>query len=142
MRTLKTIACLAVVASSLLAIPSASAIENERGKTYRLTEKHGPWMIMVTSFRNIREEDRKTEGLSAEEAAAELVFELREKGIPAYTYSQDGKVEKIETQDRLGAAATARVKRGINWKNRASPTSITCCMVLKASWTTSIGAVR
>ena len=102
MRTLKTIACLVVVASSLLAIPSAGAIENERGKTYRLTEKHGPWMIMVTSFRTIREEDRKTEGLSAEEAAAELVFELREKGIPAYTYSQDGKVEKIETQDRLG----------------------------------------
>ena len=101
-RTLKTIACLAVVASSLLAVHSASAIENERGKTYRLTEKHGPWMIMVTSFRNIREEDRKTEGLSAEEAAAELVFELREKGIPAYTFSQDGKVEKIETQDRLG----------------------------------------
>lgn len=101
-RTLKSIAYLAVVASALLTVRPAGAIENERGKTYKLTEKHGPWMIMVASFRNIREEDRKTEGLSAERAAAELVFELREKGIPAYAYSQDGKVEKIETHDRMG----------------------------------------
>ena len=101
-RTLKSAAYLAIVASALLAVHPAGAIENERGKTYKLTEKHGPWMIMVASFRNIREEDRKTEGLSAEEAAAELVFELREKGIPAYAYSQDGKVETIETHDRLG----------------------------------------
>ena len=101
-RTLKSLAYLAVISSTLLSVHSAGAIENERGKTYKLTEKHGPWMIMVASFRNIREEDRKAEGLSAEEAASELVFELRDKGIPAYTYSQDGKVEKIATQDRLG----------------------------------------
>ena len=102
MRTLKSVAYLAVVASALLTVRPAGAIENEKGKTYRLTEKHGPWMIMVASFRNIREEGRKTEGLSAEQAAAELVFELREKGIPAYVFSQDGKVESIETYDRLG----------------------------------------
>ena len=101
-RTLKSFAYFAVVASALLTVRPAGAIENERGKTYKLTEKHGPWMIMVASFRNIREEDRKTAGLSAEQAAAELVFELREKGIPAYAYSQDSKVEKIETYDRLG----------------------------------------
>ncbi|MEK6259727.1 MAG: hypothetical protein AABP62_14005 [Planctomycetota bacterium] len=102
MRTLKSVACLAVVASALLVVRPAGAIVNERGKTYKLTDTHGPWMIMVASFRNIRDEDRKTEGLSAEDAAAELVFELREKGIPAYAYSQDGKVETIETHDRLG----------------------------------------
>ena len=102
MRTLKSVAYLAVVASALLTVRPAGAIENEKGKTYKLTEKHGPWMIMVASFRNIREEDRKTEGLSAEQAAAELVFELREKGVPAYAFSQDGKVETIETYDRLG----------------------------------------
>jgi hypothetical protein len=101
-RTLKSVVYFAVVASSLLAVRPAEAIENERGKTYKLTDKHGPWMIMVASFRNIRDEDRKTDGLSAEEAAAEVVFELREKGIPAYAYSQDGRVEKIETYDRLG----------------------------------------
>ena len=102
MRTLKSVAYLAVVASALLVLRPAGAIENERGKNYKLTEKHGPWMIMVTSFRNIRDEDRKTEGLTAEQAAAELVFELRDKGIPAYAYSQDGIVEKIDTYDRLG----------------------------------------
>ena len=105
-RTLKSVAYLAVFASSLLALHPAGAIDNERGKTYKLTDKHGPWMIMVASFRNIRDEDRKTDGLSAEDAAAELVFELREKGIPAYAYSQDGKVEKIETYDRLGRDGT------------------------------------
>ena len=102
MRTLKSTSCIAVFASLSLSICSVEAIENVRGKTYNLTEKHGPWMIMVTSFRNIHEDDRKTEGLSAEQAASELVFELREKGIPAYSFSQDGKVESIETRDRLG----------------------------------------
>ena len=100
-RTLKSVVCLAVVASALLAVRPAGAIENERGKTYKLTEKHGPWMIMVASFRNIREEERKTAGLSAEQAAAELVFELREKGIPAYAYSQDGKVETTRASSPL-----------------------------------------
>lgn len=56
-------------------------------------------MIMVASFRNVPE-DRREKGLSAEEAAAELVFELREKGIPAYTYSQGAVIEHISTVDR------------------------------------------
>jgi len=88
--------CLAVAAAS-----PASAIEAVRGKEYKLTPKHGPWMIMVTSFRDVKDEDRKEKGLSAAEAAAELVFELRSNGIPAYTFAQDGKVEKIDTIDRL-----------------------------------------
>lgn len=101
-RTLKLVACFAVVALSLFMVRTSDAIENVKGKSYKLTEKHGPWMIMVASFRNVYEEDRKTEGLSADQAAAELVYELREKGIPAYAYSQEAKVETIETQDRLG----------------------------------------
>lgn len=76
-----------------------SAIEAVRGKTYSLSKQHGPWMIMVASFRNVPE-DRREEGLSAEEAAAELVFELREKGIPAYTYAQGAVIEHISTVDR------------------------------------------
>lgn len=106
MRTLKSVACLAVIASLCLAARPVGAIDNQRGKTYSLTEKHGPWMIMVASFRNVRDEDQKTDGLTAEQAAAEMVFELREKGIPAYTFSQDGKVETIETRDRLGREDT------------------------------------
>jgi hypothetical protein len=87
---------------SLIAFSTANAIENDRNKDYRLTDKHGPWMVMVATFRDVRDESRKTEGLSAQAAASELVHELREKGIPAYSYSQDAKKESIETFDRLG----------------------------------------
>ncbi|MEX2286082.1 MAG: hypothetical protein WD648_03270 [Planctomycetaceae bacterium] len=66
---------------------STRSIEAERGKQYQLTKEHGPWMIMVANFRSVREEDR-TEGMSPKEAADELVFELRSKGIPAYACSQ------------------------------------------------------
>ncbi|HTN03782.1 MAG TPA: hypothetical protein VL132_17965, partial [Planctomycetaceae bacterium] len=101
MRTLSPLVrCLAICLAVAAASP-ASAIEAVRGKEYKLTPKHGPWMIMVTSFRDVKDEDRKEKGLSAAEAAAELVFELRSNGIPAYTFAQDGKVEKIDTIDRL-----------------------------------------
>ena len=79
-----------------------AAIENNPKKEYRLTEKHGPWMIMVGSFSNVDEMERKKDGLSAEEAARKLVHELREKKIPAYVFSQDDKMESIDTYDRLG----------------------------------------
>jgi len=78
---------------------SASAIEAVRGKTYALSKQHGPWMIMVASFRNVPE-DRRQKGLSAEEAASELVYELREKGIPAYIHGQDAVLGHISTVDR------------------------------------------
>lgn len=102
MRTLKLISLSLIAVTGLLTVAPVDAIENVRGKNYNLTTKHGPWMVMVTSFRNVREEDQRTEGLTAEQAAAELVFELREKGIPAYTFSQDAKRGEIETRDRLG----------------------------------------
>jgi hypothetical protein len=89
-----------VLLSVLVAYPAAG-IEAVRGKNYVLTREHGPWMVMVTSFRNVPK-DRRTEGMTAEEAALELVYELRKMGIPAYTYAQDAVVQKIETVDRLG----------------------------------------
>lgn len=101
-RTLKFLTLGVVAATCLLAVAPAQAIDNVRGKQYQLTPKHGPWMVMVTSFRNVRDADMKTDGLTAEQAAAELVFELREKGIPAYTFSQDAVKSEIDTQDRLG----------------------------------------
>jgi hypothetical protein len=77
------------------------AIEAVRGKSYSLTPQHGPWMVMVASFRDVPEE-RRQEGLTAIEAAQELVHELRVSGVPAYVYAQDSEVEKITTKDRLG----------------------------------------
>lgn len=80
----------------------AGQIEAVKGKQYRLTKEHGPWMIMVASFRDVAEPDRKTKGLSAQEAAEELVYELRVKGIPAYAFSQDAQMGEVKTKDRLG----------------------------------------
>lgn len=85
---------------------SAGQIEAVKGKQYRLTKQHGPWMIMVASFRDVAEPDRKTKGLSAQEAADELVYELRTKGVPAYTFSQDAQKGEIETVDRMGREDT------------------------------------
>ena len=102
MRTHNLIALAVVAATCLQAATPVQAIENVRGKEYHLTPKHGPWMVMVTSFRNVRDEDLKKDGLTAEQAAAELVFELREMGIPAYTFSQDAVKGEIDTKNRLG----------------------------------------
>jgi hypothetical protein len=87
-------ASLAVCSSS-----SANPIEAVRGKHYKLTRRHGPWMIMVASF-NKPPEDRRTEGMTPEQAAEELVYELRHKGIPAYIFQQEEIDGTITTIDR------------------------------------------
>ncbi|HEX6986915.1 MAG TPA: hypothetical protein VF170_16175 [Planctomycetaceae bacterium] len=93
-----------VLAAAALAVPSAAWAQIEkpvRGKKYPLTPAHGPWMIMVASF-NAPPPDQRTEGMTPEQAAEELVFELRSHKIPAYTFALDDKVESVETVDRLG----------------------------------------
>ena len=91
---------------------SAGAIEAVHGKHYVLTKRHGPWMIMVASF-NKPPEFERTEGMSPKEAAEELVYELRKKGIPAYTYEQeeiDGTLTTIDRRTQVERAAKTR-----NW---------------------------
>lgn len=83
-----------------------------RGKKYKLTKQHGPWMIMVASF-STPPPDRLGEGLTPEEAAAELVFELRRSGIPAYAFSQQDIVDNVATTDRLGRE---RMRRYVSQK--------------------------
>lgn len=85
----------------------AAKIEAIPGKNYKLTKQHGPWMVMVASFRDVQDE-RRQDGLTAREAADKLVHELRELGVPAYTFEQEGFTEKIERVDRLG-----RVNEGV-----------------------------
>jgi hypothetical protein len=89
--------------SFFISAPAASAtnIEAVRNKKYRLTKQHGPWMIMVASFHEPPPE-RRIKGLTPEQAADELVYELRSKGIPAYTFSQGDVVQQIDTTDRWG----------------------------------------
>lgn len=105
MRTKLSLLVLLVIMVSLAApVENCSArrtsrIEAVKGKKYRLSKQHGPWMIMVASFTQPSPE-RRGQGLSPEEAADTLVFELRKKGIPAYTFRQESVIERVDTHDR------------------------------------------
>ena len=82
----------AVIFLALLGSPAdgkakRKRVEAVKGKQYLLRKEHDPWMIMVTSLRNV-DPQLRTEGMSAPEAANSIVYELRRKGIPAYVYHQ------------------------------------------------------
>ncbi len=77
-------------------VPAVAKIEAVQGKRYDLTTKHGPWMIMVAALRDVPAERRIDGGLSAWEAADKLVYELRLKGIPAYTFLQSMEVGQLD----------------------------------------------
>lgn len=94
-----------------IAVPAFSAdkIDAVKGKKYELTKQHGPWMIMVVSLAEPPPEYR-TEGPGPAEAAADLVFELRKKGIPAYSYDQPEESENYGRVERDGKAFRRTVK--------------------------------
>jgi hypothetical protein len=81
---------------------SAGRIEANPGKRYELTGEHGPWMIMVANFHTTAEDGITKEGKSPEQAADELVLELRQRGIPAYVYEIDPESRSFTTQDAYG----------------------------------------
>ena len=86
---------LVVLLVTLVDLPSpvsAARIEAVRGKRYRITPRHGPWMIFVASL----------QGSTAREAADTLVYELRRLGIPAYTFAQSQRSGSVKTKDRVG----------------------------------------
>jgi len=86
--------------------PAAAAnIEAIHGKTYTLSGKHGPWMIMVTSLWGSTPEQEQ----QAARAADELVYQLRKKGVPAYVYKQDDQIEEFEGTDRAGRKRKTKV---------------------------------
>lgn len=82
---LRTI-CL-ITLSAILAPTSllAARIDATPNRTYRITKQHGPWMIMVASLTEAPQE-RRREGIAAEDAANQLVYALRKRGIPAYAF--------------------------------------------------------
>ncbi|MGQ0635018.1 MAG: hypothetical protein ACT4QC_10435 [Planctomycetaceae bacterium] len=96
-------AALAPVVATLLAAwhltPAHAAIDAVRGKTYKLSSQHGPWMIMVTSFSG-----DSTEQEDGEKIANDVVFQLRKKGVPAYIYRLDDEYEEVNGYDRMGRA--------------------------------------
>ncbi|MBC7816761.1 MAG: hypothetical protein IAG10_07730 [Planctomycetaceae bacterium] len=94
-----------------LATPSsaASKIEAVKGKKYELGREHGPWMIMVASLAEAPPEYR-IDGPNKEQAANDLVYELRKKGIPAYTYEQKEEILPLSTISRGGKSVRREVK--------------------------------
>ncbi|MCA9077140.1 MAG: hypothetical protein KDA93_19090 [Planctomycetaceae bacterium] len=87
----------------------AARIEAVPGKEYRLHKQNGPWQIMVASFRPANPDGTVSEGKTPDELAQDLVLELRQKGLPAYTYSQQAIDEKIATRDKLGREETRKL---------------------------------
>jgi len=88
---------LALAAVGASPAAAANKIEAIRGKSYPLTAKHGPWMIKVASL---------FEEAEHQEVAIvnELVYQLRKKGIPAYTHRTTEESEDVESLDRQGRA--------------------------------------
>ena len=82
--TLVAIALMATVPKPAFAAAPGRKIDADPSKKYRLSKRHGPWMIMVASMRDVPEE-RRTTGLTAQQAADQMVLALRQVGIPAYT---------------------------------------------------------
>ena len=106
LRCTLALAALAGMTVASAAPAQAASIDATRGKPYKLTKQHGPWMIMVASL-SAPPEAMRTKGLSPQEAADELVYELRKKGIPAYTFKQDDVYDQVKTIDRHGRERTS-----------------------------------
>ena len=113
--------CITLFVASLAVVyltPIASAgISAKKGKEYKLTKKHGPWTIMVANFtrpdnfNDPKKKDHKAEGLTPREAANELVYELRKKGIPAYIFVSEDQVDQLKTYNRRGGVREGSAKR-------------------------------
>lgn len=97
-------------------VAQAARIEADPSKEYTLTDAHGPWMVMVASFQSTSEDGVTKIGKSPEQAAHELVLELRRKGIPAYVHGINHAAGELLTRDRYG--------RKVRRKNRRQSPSI------------------
>ena len=96
---------LAIAFAAIAGPVSAARIDATENRTYRITKKHGPWMIMVASFSE-RHEDVRVDGLSPSDAASQLVYALRKRGIPAYTFRMSE-----ADHNNLGMDALGRTRR-------------------------------
>jgi len=84
-------------------------IEAIKGKRYVLGKEHGPWMIMVASLAEPPPEFR-VDGPTKEQAADDLVYELRKKNIPAYVYEQKEEIQPLSTINRGGKSVRREVR--------------------------------
>ena len=94
----------AVLAVDLLNLLSFKKVEANPNDPYRLTEKHGPWMIMATTF----------SGKNAARQAHDLVLELRrEHRIEAYLHSKT-----FDFAKDLRGRGTNRLGGSLKWGYR------------------------
>ncbi len=77
-------------------------IDANPSRRYLLTKEHGPWMIMVATFHTTGADGQTDEGKSPEQAADELVLELRRRQMPAYVFVMEGSAEPFVTYDQAG----------------------------------------
>lgn len=101
---------LAITIAATAGSVSAARIDATQNRTYRITKQHGPWMIMVASFSE-RHEKVRVEGLSPSDAASQLVYALRKRGIPAYTFRMSEADHGNLGKDALGR--TMRTKSAV-----------------------------
>ncbi len=94
---------------SVAADASAARIDAVKGREYKLTKQHGPWMIMVASFRPASPDGIVRNGKTPLELAQDLVYELRQNRLPAYVYRMDAPDAHVETTDRLGREETRKL---------------------------------
>ncbi|NUQ63672.1 MAG: hypothetical protein HUU20_14440 [Pirellulales bacterium] len=92
---------------------TANRIEAAPDKEYRLTEEHGPWMILACSF----------SGDGAAEQARQLVLEIRKRyKLPAYMYEKTFDLTKDSARggvDRFGEPLKTQYRRGMNFEEIA-----------------------
>ena len=97
---------ISLVGLSLMPVAHAE-IDAVKGRRYTLTKQHGPWMIMVASIRDVEDPDRRLkDGMSAWDAADQLVYQLRLKGIPAYTFVREKQYS--DAGDELSSSLDSR----------------------------------
>ena len=89
------------LAVSFTAEQAMAKIDAVKGRNYQITKRHGPWMILVATF-HAPPRARRGKGMTPQQAADELVYELRRKSIPAYAFSQKGAWGAVDTIDRTG----------------------------------------
>ncbi len=110
MHAFRNFACVFIALLTLCNTAYSGRVEAIQGKRYTLTNQHGPWMILVASLSDVKGANH-TDGLTAWEAADTIVYELRSKGIPAYTYSVDEETVDIDGANSVQNAARRVIAR-------------------------------
>ncbi len=82
--------------------PAARKIDADPSQNYELEKIRGPWMISVATFQTTGLGGVSRSGKTQEQAAHELILELRRAGMPAYMYVHNSGKKQVTVTDRIG----------------------------------------